>query len=64
MIAFEECHAKGFLWKSMGMCNKAKQELGQCLREERLKHQRSNQTAAQEKKQRIKQMWKEIDENS
>lgn len=64
MLAFEECHAKGFLWKSLGMCNKAKQELGKCLREERLKSQRSNQSTTQEKQDKIRQLWKDIDENS
>ncbi|KAH8890881.1 UPF0287-domain-containing protein [Thozetella sp. PMI_491] len=64
MNAFEECHAKGFLWKSMGMCNGMKEELSRCLRAERVKHQSENRTTAQEKRDKIRQAWKEIDENS
>jgi len=64
MTAFEQCHARGFLWKSAGMCNGVKEELSKCLRAERAKHQTSNRTTAEDKKQRIRQMWKEIDENS
>ena len=64
MNAFEECHAKGFLWKSMGMCNDLKKELSQCLRAERVKHQTDNRSSAHEKRDRIRQAWKDIDENS
>ncbi len=64
IVAFEECHAKGFLWRSMGMCNDAKRALSQCLRQERQRNQTQNRTTDQEKKEKIKALWKEIDENS
>lgn len=64
MTALEDCHARGFLWKSMGMCNNTKKQLSQCLRAERSKHQDANRNGSSDKKHRIRQMWKEIDENS
>ncbi|KAK7745321.1 hypothetical protein SLS53_002817 [Cytospora paraplurivora] len=64
MSALEECHDKGFLWKSMGMCNGAKEALGKCLRGERRKRQDFNRNKSQDKKEAVKLAWKEIDENS
>ncbi|KAK0657192.1 cytochrome c oxidase biogenesis protein Cmc1-like protein [Cercophora newfieldiana] len=64
MNALEECHARGFMWKAMGMCNNAKKDLVQCLRAERWKNQSANRGNVQDKKDRIRQKWKEIDENS
>jgi COX assembly mitochondrial protein 2 len=64
MIALEQCHAQGFMWKAMGMCNDAKTELGKCLRAERVKMQAANREGRSEKKDKIRQMWKEIDEKS
>ncbi|KAK5663299.1 hypothetical protein OQA88_3727 [Cercophora sp. LCS_1] len=64
MNALEECHAKGFLWKSMGMCNDAKADLVACLKAERWKTQSSNRSSVADKKDRIRQKWKEIEENS
>ena len=64
MIAFEECHSKGFIWKSMGMCNEAKRALSQCLREERVKRVNSNRGNTEDKNAKIRAAWKEIDENS
>lgn len=64
MIAFEQCHSRGFLWKAMGMCNNAKDALSECLRAERMKHLKTNQTDTKEKQERIRRAWKEIDENS
>ncbi len=64
IAAFEECHARGFLWKSMGMCNEAKRALSQCLKVERMKRVAENRTGAQEKQAKVRALWKEIDENS
>lgn len=64
MIALEECHAKGFVWKAAGMCNDAKEQLVKCLKAERAKSQDLNRSGVQDKKTRIRQKWKEIDENS
>jgi len=64
MNALEECHAKGFLWKSMGMCNDAKQALSLCLRAERAKRVSTNRDNTQDKNAKIRAAWKDIDENS
>jgi len=64
MNALEECHAKGFMWKAMGMCNGAKQDLVQCLKAERWKSQSANRGSSPDKKEKIRQIWKDIDENS
>ncbi|KAI1408836.1 UPF0287-domain-containing protein [Hypoxylon sp. FL1857] len=64
MTALEECHARGFLWKSMGMCNDAKDKVTLCLRAERLKRSAKNREAAKAKREKIKQAWAEIDQNS
>ncbi|KAK3341661.1 cytochrome c oxidase biogenesis protein Cmc1-like protein [Lasiosphaeria hispida] len=64
MNALEECHARGFMWKAIGMCNNAKKDLVHCLRQERVKSQSFNRNNVQDKKDAIRQKWKEIDENS
>lgn len=64
MNALEECHDRGFLWKSIGMCNGAKEALSACLRAERRKRQDNNRDKAEDKKAKIRAAWKEIDENS
>ncbi|KAI1394136.1 UPF0287-domain-containing protein [Hypoxylon trugodes] len=64
MTALEECHARGFLWKSMGMCNDAKDKVTLCLRAERLKRTANNREAAKAKRDSIRRAWTEIDENS
>lgn len=64
MVALEECHDRGFLWKSMGMCNGAKEALSACLRAERRKRQDDNRSKTQQKTDAVRQKWKEVDENS
>lgn len=64
MTALEECHAKGFLWKSLGMCSNAKLEVNMCLRAERLKRTAANREVAKAKRDKINRAWAEIDENS
>ncbi|ROV99877.1 hypothetical protein VMCG_06200 [Cytospora schulzeri] len=64
MTALEECHERGFLWKSMGMCNGAKDALSACLRAERKKRQDVNRGRTQDKRDTIRQKWKDIEENS
>ena len=64
MAALDECHAKGFLHKMIGSCNKAKREVDKCLRVERLERTAKNREKAREKKERIQAAWKEIDEES
>lgn len=64
MLALEECHARGFMWKAAGMCNDTKQQLIECLKAERAKNQHLNRSNVEDKRARIRQKWKEIDENS
>lgn len=64
MTALEECHARGFLWKSIGMCNGDKTALSACLRAERRKRQDGNRDKSKDKMAAVRQKWKEIDENS
>ncbi|KAI0154762.1 hypothetical protein GGR57DRAFT_501960 [Xylariaceae sp. FL1272] len=64
MTALEECHARGFLWKSMGMCNDAKHKVNMCLRGERLKRTAANREVAKAKREKLMKAWAEIDENS
>lgn len=60
----DECHARGFLWKSIGMCNTAKRDVNKCLRAERLERTMKNREAAKEKKAQITEKWTEIEQNS
>ncbi|KAF2836534.1 UPF0287-domain-containing protein [Patellaria atrata CBS 101060] len=64
MAALDECHARGFLWRCMGMCNTAKHNVNMCLRAERLERTRKNREAAKIKNAEIRKIWAEIDENS
>lgn len=64
MAALDECHARGFLWKCIGGCNKAKEEVNKCLRAERKLRQKSNRDGAMTERQRVREIWKEIDANS
>lgn len=64
MTALEECHAKGFLWKSMGMCSGLKNEVNKCLRAERLDRTAKNREQAKVRREKMKAVWAEIDANS
>lgn len=52
------------MWKSLGLCNDPKEKLAACLRAERWKTQSSNRNGVADKHSKIRQKWKEIDENS
>lgn len=64
MTALDECHARGFLWKAVGMCSNLKRDVNKCLRAERLKRTEINREEAREKRQKINAIWAEIDANS
>lgn len=64
MTALDECHARGFLWKSMGMCTSVKHQVTLCLRGERLARTRENREKAKEKRAKVEQKWAEIEANS
>ncbi|CAI4216442.1 unnamed protein product [Parascedosporium putredinis] len=58
--ALEECHARGFLWKSIGMCNDAKTNLNACLWVQRQKRAANNREAARARRDKIKQKEQEL----
>lgn len=62
--ALEDCHARGFLHKAVGLCNAAKRDVTLCLRAERLERTRKNREAAKAKRQQTEEVWREIDQNS
>ncbi|KAL3418998.1 cmc1-cytochrome c oxidase biogenesis protein [Phlyctema vagabunda] len=64
MTILDECHARGFMWKAVGMCNGAKTAVNKCLRAQRLERTAANREAAKIKRQEIKDKWGEIDANS
>lgn len=64
MTILDECHARGFMWKAVGMCNGAKTNVNKCLRVQRLERTKAHREAAKLKNQEIKAKWAEIDANS
>ena len=64
MALLDECHAQGFMHKVFGGCNDAKTAVNKCLRAERLERTARNREIAKEKRKKIEQIWKEIDEES
>lgn len=61
MTILDECHARGFLWKAMGMCNGAKTQVNKCLRAQRLERTKANREAAKIKNKELESKWAEID---
>ena len=64
MLLLEECHDQGFLHKLTGGCNEIKREVNKCLRAERLERQDRNREVAKKKREHIKAIWADIDQNS
>ncbi|KIN04830.1 hypothetical protein OIDMADRAFT_39304 [Oidiodendron maius Zn] len=64
MTLLDECHARGFMWKAIGMCNDAKTQVNKCLRAQRLERTKANRDTSKTKNQDIKEKWAEIDANS
>jgi COX assembly protein 2 len=64
MTILEECHARGFMWKAIGMCNDAKTQVNKCLRAQRLERTKTNREAAKIKNKEFRAKWAEIDANS
>ena len=52
------------MWKVVGGCTDAKQQVNMCLRAERLKRTQRNRDLAKEKRTKIETKWAEIDANS
>ncbi|RDL34755.1 Uncharacterized protein BP5553_07883 [Venustampulla echinocandica] len=64
MDLLDECHARGFLWKAVGMCNDAKTAVNKCLRAQRLERTKLNREVAKVKNKQIRAKWADIDANS
>lgn len=64
MAILDECHARGFTYKALGMCNGAKTNVNRCLRAQRLERTAKNREVAKQKRAEIKSMWAKIDEES
>lgn len=60
----DECHARGFMYKAVGMCNDVKDEVSRCLRAQRVERTAANREAARAKREQIKAVWAKIDEES
>ncbi|EDU50866.1 Cmc1 domain containing protein [Pyrenophora tritici-repentis] len=63
VAALEQCHERGFLWKLTGNCTDAKHQVNMCLRGLRLERTRQNREEAKIKREKIKRVWQELDEN-
>ncbi|CCF42863.1 hypothetical protein CH063_12731 [Colletotrichum higginsianum] len=63
MVALEECHAKGFLFKSLGGCNGAKDKVSECLRGARARRTEANRAAARAKREERENRIKEINKS-
>lgn len=64
MAILDECHARGFMWKAIGMCNGAKTNVNRCLRAQRLERTAKNREMAKEKRKEREEMFRKIDEES
>ncbi|KKA27829.1 hypothetical protein TD95_003909 [Thielaviopsis punctulata] len=58
--ALEECHARGFLWKSLGQCNTVKAAVNKCLGEQRALRATKNRETAMARRDRIKEKEREL----
>lgn len=60
MNALEECHARGFLYKSLGNCNDAKQKVTDCLKIARTKRLDENRARARAKREEQDQKRRDL----
>ncbi|OHE96984.1 hypothetical protein CORC01_07769, partial [Colletotrichum orchidophilum] len=63
MAALEECHAKGFMFKSLGGCNDAKDKVSECLRGARARRTEANRAAARAKREERENRIKELNKS-
>jgi COX assembly protein 2 len=64
MSILDECHARGFMYKAIGMCNDAKTNVNRCLRAQRLQRTAKNREAAKLKREEVKAVWAQVDQES
>ena len=60
----EECHARPFFHRALGVCNDAKVQVNKCLRDARGDRSAANRAKAKAKRVETEALWKEIDMNS
>ena len=60
MNALEECHARGFLYKSLGNCNDTKQKVTDCLKVARGKRLDENRARARAKREEQDQKKRDL----
>jgi len=63
MNALEECHARGFLYKSLGNCNDAKQKVTDCLKVARAKRLDDNRARARAKREEREQKTRDLNKS-
>lgn len=64
MALLDECHARGFMIKALGVCNSAKTNVNRCLRAQRLERTAKNREAAKIKRAETKALFAKIDAES
>ncbi|PWN93949.1 UPF0287-domain-containing protein [Acaromyces ingoldii] len=60
----QECHEHGFWNRLLGSCNGIKEELNQCLREERIARTARNREESRAQRERTRHLWKAIEDQS
>ncbi|GFZ49552.1 hypothetical protein JCM24511_07672 [Saitozyma sp. JCM 24511] len=61
ILALEQCHAQGILYRWTGGCNAEKKALGACLRKERIDRTTRNREAAKERTAKKQAVWAELE---
>ncbi|KAI8073958.1 hypothetical protein BC940DRAFT_231651 [Gongronella butleri] len=62
--ALDQCHRANSFNKFLGFCNDAKRQVDACLKEEFLYQRAQNKDKNKAKRDRMKQVWKDLDEPS
>ncbi|KAI7868644.1 hypothetical protein BDF14DRAFT_1880897 [Spinellus fusiger] len=60
--ALDNCHHANSFNRFLGFCNEAKQLVDNCLKKEFLAQRAANKARTDEKRARMKSIWKEMDE--
>lgn len=60
--ALDKCHKKEFYKRALGLCNNEKEALSKCLHEARVSGERAYIKESRDKKKRIDEKWKKLEE--
>ncbi|CAO3647595.1 unnamed protein product [Cunninghamella blakesleeana] len=60
--ALDQCHSANSFNKFLGFCNEAKRQVDLCLKEEFLAQRAGNKQKTKEKRKKMEQIWKDMDE--